>query len=245
MLNIGSSLDSQLKSRAANLHSNNIAVDAQISSLQASTKALAKDTDKLKKVADNAARQLKELGNVQNWAEVMEREFLILEETMRLAAESGSEEEDYGPCRVCGRRVEEEGDDLLWCRGCDGEFHKECVGLESVPAGEWHCAECEQQGTYLQHVGDAGKDDLVQNNGKSKDEDVQMSGMEVEDKGKEQKEESHHLEIAVADPAPPEADAGSTSTHTAGEESSLNQSSTSNTTGEDSSLNQSSISGDE
>jgi GCN5-like protein 1 (GCN5L1)/PHD-finger len=150
MHNIGSHLDSTLKSRAANLHANNTVLEKQLTELQSGTKALAKETDKLKKIADDAAKKLKELGNVQNWAEVMEREMLILEETVRLANES--EEEDYGPCRVCGKMVEESGDDLLWCRACDGEFHPPCVGLEGVPNGEWLCAECQQQGTYLQSV---------------------------------------------------------------------------------------------
>jgi hypothetical protein len=159
MHNIGSHFDSTLKSRATNLHANNAILDKQIAELQDSTKSLAKETDKLKKVADDAARKLKELGNVQNWAEVMEREFLILEETVRLADES-EEEEDYGPCRVCGMRVEESGDELLWCRACEGEFHTGCVGLEGVPGREWHCAECAQQGTYLQSVKTA---DMVQN----------------------------------------------------------------------------------
>jgi len=147
--------------------------------LQDSTRALAKETDKLKKIADDAARKLKEVGNVQNWAEVMEREFLILEETVRLA--DLSEEEDYGPCRVCGRRVEESGDELLWCRGCEGEFHTPCVGLEGVPAGEWFCAECEQQGTYLQSVKITEDGNVAVNGG-----DVEMGGMDGEKgKGKE------------------------------------------------------------
>ena len=143
-------MDSTLKSRAQNLHANNAVLDKQISELQASTKALSKEGDKLKKIADDAARKLKEVGNVQNWAEVMEREFLILEETVRLA--DASDEEDYGPCRVCGKQVKESGDDLLWCRQCDGEFHPPCVGLEGVPSGEWRCAECETGETYLSSV---------------------------------------------------------------------------------------------
>src|SRR5277367_6792694 len=49
MHNIGSHLDSTLKSRAQNLHDNNAAVDKQISDLQDSTRLLAKETDKLKK----------------------------------------------------------------------------------------------------------------------------------------------------------------------------------------------------
>lgn len=114
---------------------------------------------------------------MQNWAEVLEREFLILEETVRLA--DLSEEEDYGPCRVCGQRVEESGDELLWCRGCEGEFHTPCVGLEGVPMGEWLCAECEQQGTYLQSVR-AAEDSHAAVNGV----DVDMGGMEDVEKGK-------------------------------------------------------------
>jgi hypothetical protein len=217
-------------------------VEKQISELQASTKALSKESDKLQKEANQAGRKLKELGNVQNWAEVMEREFLILEETVRLAAESGSEEEeDYGPCRVCGKRVEESGDDLLWCRGCDGEFHKECVGLESVPSGEWNCAECEHQGTYLQTVGDSVR------NGEGKNEDTNMGGMETEIKGKAKQLEA----VQAPETAPVESiHAGAAgleniNADAAGEESSINHSSTSNTTGEESSLSHSSISGAE
>jgi hypothetical protein len=159
MHNVGSHMDSSLKSRAQNLHANNAVLDKQISELQASTKALSKEGDKLKKIADDAAWKLKEVGNVQNWAEVMEREFLILEETVRLA--DASDEEDYGPCRVCGKQVEESGDDLLWCRQCDGEFHPPCVGLEGVPRGEWWCAECETGETYLSSVKAAGDGKMV------------------------------------------------------------------------------------
>ena len=144
---------------------------------------------------------------MQNWAEVMEREFLILEETVRLA--DLSEEEDYGPCRVCGRRVEESGDELLWCRGCEGEFHTPCVGLEGVPMGEWFCAECEQQGTYLQSVKTVEDGRAAVNGG-----DVEMGGMEEEKgKGKER--------------AGVEVDGGGSSTTATADGSSLHHSSTS------------------
>ena len=185
-------------------------LDKQIDELKDSTKALSKETDKLKKVADDAARKLKEIGNVQNWAEVMEREFLILEETVRLANESEGEE-DYGPCRVCGRRVEESGDDLLWCRGCDGEFHPGCVGLEGVPRGEWHCAECEHQGTYLGNVRPA--DEVEHNHRAVNGGDVEMGGMENGEKGKGR--ESADVEM--------DGEGGSSTTAT-GESSSLNHS---------------------
>lgn len=51
------------------------------------TAGLRKETDKLKKLADEGSRKVKELGNVQNWAEMLERDFLVLEETLRLANE--------------------------------------------------------------------------------------------------------------------------------------------------------------
>lgn len=170
------------------MHANNTVLNKQIHDLEDSTKALAKEADKLKKVADDAARKLKEVGNVQNWAEVMEREFLILGETVRLANESDAES-DYGPCRVCGKRVEESGEDLLWCRGCEGEFHLPCVGLESVPRDDWFCAECEHQGTYLQSV---GKSDTVEQSKNVVNGDVEMGG--VENTEKVQEKEMVHIE---------------------------------------------------
>lgn len=56
------------------------------------TEALRKEGDKLKKVADEGMRRVKELGNVQNWAEMLERDFLVLGETLRLV-ERGSASE--------------------------------------------------------------------------------------------------------------------------------------------------------
>lgn len=96
MNNIGSSLDSDLKSRAANLHSNSTALEKQQKALVKETANLKKETDKLKKVADQGMKDIKEIGDVQNWAEVLERDFLVLEETLRLVregtgSESGSE----------------------------------------------------------------------------------------------------------------------------------------------------------
>jgi hypothetical protein len=84
MQNIGSSLDVTLKSRAQNLHSNSAQLEKQQKELVKETEKMRKETDKLKKVADEGARRVKELGNVQNWAEMLERDFLVLEETMRL-----------------------------------------------------------------------------------------------------------------------------------------------------------------
>lgn len=52
-----------------------------------------KENDKLGKVAAEGSRKIKELGNVQNWAEMLERDFLVLGEFVRLVdggSESGS-----------------------------------------------------------------------------------------------------------------------------------------------------------
>lgn len=42
-----------------------------------------KETAKYNKAAEQARGKLKELGDIQNWAEVLERDLLVLEETVR------------------------------------------------------------------------------------------------------------------------------------------------------------------
>ncbi|OTA55287.1 hypothetical protein K449DRAFT_337760, partial [Hypoxylon sp. EC38] len=85
-------LDSELQSRASLLHSNAAALSKQEKDVIKGTEALRKENDKLEKLARDTERKIKELGNVQNWAEVLERDFLVLEETMRLVREgSGSD----------------------------------------------------------------------------------------------------------------------------------------------------------
>lgn len=84
-------LDSHLRDRASVLHSNAAAISKQQVAVQRATTGLRRENDKLAKVADDAARKVKELGNVQNWAEVLERDFLVLEETLRLVRGEGEE----------------------------------------------------------------------------------------------------------------------------------------------------------
>ncbi|KAH8811589.1 hypothetical protein F5884DRAFT_281767 [Xylogone sp. PMI_703] len=90
MNNIGSSLDANLRSRAQNLHANAAVLDKQQKDLVKATDGLKKETEKLRKLASEGSRKVKELGDVQNWAEMLERDFLVLEETLRLV-EEGSE----------------------------------------------------------------------------------------------------------------------------------------------------------
>jgi len=86
--NIGSSMDASYRMRAQNLHANSAALQLQEHSLLKETAKFRKDNDKLKKLATEGAKKVKELGNVQNWAEMLERDFLVLQETLRLVDES-------------------------------------------------------------------------------------------------------------------------------------------------------------
>ncbi|EEY19469.1 conserved hypothetical protein [Verticillium alfalfae VaMs.102] len=72
------------------LHANAAAIGRQERDVVRATDGLRRENDKLAKWSGDAARRVKELGNVQNWAEVLERDFLVLEETMRLVREGSS-----------------------------------------------------------------------------------------------------------------------------------------------------------
>lgn len=78
-------MDSELQWRASTLHANADVLKKQAADVQRATDGLRKEREKLVRAADQAGRRIKELGNVQNWAEVLERDFLVLEETVRLA----------------------------------------------------------------------------------------------------------------------------------------------------------------
>ncbi|KAG1361365.1 putative increased DNA methylation 1 [Cocos nucifera] len=49
---------------------------------------------------------------------------------------STSENDDL--CSICA-----DGGDLLLCDLCPRAFHKECIGLSSIPRGDWHCQYCQ------------------------------------------------------------------------------------------------------
>ncbi|KAK2865402.1 hypothetical protein FQN49_003616 [Arthroderma sp. PD_2] len=51
--------------------------------------------------------------------------------------------EDFQPCPICGDDDNEAV--LLLCDGCDVASHTYCVGLDSVPSGQWFCVQCESQ----------------------------------------------------------------------------------------------------
>lgn len=81
----GSNYDSQFQRRAADLHVNAAAIAKQETELKKQANTLAKESRKWQKEVEKATRGVNEIGDVQNWAEMMERDLLVLEETLRLA----------------------------------------------------------------------------------------------------------------------------------------------------------------
>jgi DNA anti-recombination protein RmuC len=95
LTSVGTNLDADMRARAATLHENNASLAKQEDDLKKTTQSLAKQTTELEKMAEQASQSLKEVGDLQNFAEMMERDLLILEETLDLA-----EEEDRKQGRV-------------------------------------------------------------------------------------------------------------------------------------------------
>jgi hypothetical protein len=55
------------------------------------------------------------------------------------------EEEDISVCPICSSSDHEEI--MLLCDACNAPYHTHCVGLSSVPIGQWFCMECQDDGT--------------------------------------------------------------------------------------------------
>lgn len=193
MTNIGSRLDHDLQTRAQTLHANSAALAKQEKNLLTATKKLEKEVDGLKKVADMGLKELKAVGNLGNFAEVVERDMKILEETLRLVREgdddsqSGSEG-DWEPCRVCGNEGGEEkivlcdgirrgqvGGDGMEEERCDGPFHYDCLGLKELPKGPWYCSDCRALNTAVRRTLERITS-VVGNEGSHGD--VEMGGMD-------------------------------------------------------------------
>lgn len=117
-------VDRELQSRAAVLHDNARALDRQEKDVVIATDGLRRERERLAREADGAARRLKEVGNVQNWAEVLERQFLVLEDTVRMANGEGGDGDDGSSvgscsCSECGRG-DGSGSEMDWDGPMDG-----------------------------------------------------------------------------------------------------------------------------
>lgn len=79
----GANYDAELRDRARTLHENAAALDKQEAELRRTTAELSRQNEQWAKVADTAREGLKEIGDVQNWAELIERDLLVVEEMLR------------------------------------------------------------------------------------------------------------------------------------------------------------------
>lgn len=93
-----STVQSDLQNRATDIHANAAAIDKQEQELLRQTKNLGKESDKWQKVVDDGARGVKETGDVQNWAEMLERDLCVLEDVMGMVEEGA----DGNPTKAGG-----------------------------------------------------------------------------------------------------------------------------------------------
>ena len=91
LTSIGSTLDGELQTRASDIHANSGAIAKQEAEVAKQSAALRKESERYQKIADESRGKLKEIGDIQNWAEMLERDLLVLEETMRLGEDGARE----------------------------------------------------------------------------------------------------------------------------------------------------------
>ncbi|KAL9087899.1 MAG: hypothetical protein Q9165_006461 [Trypethelium subeluteriae] len=93
---VGANLDADMRARAADLQANANAISRQEGELAKQTAALAKDSAQWQKLVDTSTKKLNEVGDLQNWAEMIERDLLVVEETLRLVDGAPDAENESG-----------------------------------------------------------------------------------------------------------------------------------------------------
>lgn len=122
LLSVGANHDAELRSRAKTLHENSNILGKQEANVARTTADLGKQNEQLEKTTDKARDGLKEIGDVQNWAEVIERDLLVLEETVRMVEEGGQDGhggqggEGSGGQRAGGAEVNGDGKKGGWLK---------------------------------------------------------------------------------------------------------------------------------
>ncbi|KFX98261.1 hypothetical protein O988_04450, partial [Pseudogymnoascus sp. VKM F-3808] len=167
ILSTGTAYTHPIEARARDLHAMNSALATQQTQLLSATGALAKENDRLAKLAEEGGRRLKEVGALDVWAEVLEGDLAAVEECLRIV-EGGGEER----CESCGGDLGGVDEDAVrWCGGCDGLWHAGCCGedgasIDAVREGErkedwdgeveWRCRECALREDLEAMVGELG-----------------------------------------------------------------------------------------
>ena len=56
-------------------------------------------------------------------------------------------EESEDICVICKKGDTWEGNDILFCDGCDDPYHQQCLTppIASIPKGDWYCKTCNEQ----------------------------------------------------------------------------------------------------
>lgn len=93
---VGATIDTEMRTRTADLHANSTAISKQEEELVKQTAALAKQSAEWHKLLQGGTKKLNEVGDIQNWAEMIERDLLVLEETVRLVEGKSGEETASG-----------------------------------------------------------------------------------------------------------------------------------------------------
>ena len=96
LASVGASVDNDLRTRTADLHANAEAISKQEKELAKQTAALDNFRAKWEKLLDGGNKKINEVGDIQNWAEMIERDLLVLEETVRLVDGKKAEENASG-----------------------------------------------------------------------------------------------------------------------------------------------------
>ncbi|KAI5791596.1 GCN5-like protein 1-domain-containing protein [Peziza echinospora] len=81
---LGSQVDADLRDRITTIHLNAQTLETQTRTLKNRTASLSKTTRQWSGMAEGARSRLKEIGDIQNWAEMIEHELLVMEETMNI-----------------------------------------------------------------------------------------------------------------------------------------------------------------
>ncbi|KAI7199298.1 hypothetical protein KC343_g14694, partial [Hortaea werneckii] len=78
----GSHYSTLTQHKAQDLHANSRAIAVQEAALAQSTRNLEKEGKKWAREAEKATKGLNRFGDLQNWAEMLERDLVVLEETL-------------------------------------------------------------------------------------------------------------------------------------------------------------------
>lgn len=80
---IGHNYDQPLQTRAETLHEMDTILRGQEEQVSSATAGLGRQNAEMEGTLDTAREGLKEIGDVQNWAELLERDLLVVEEVLR------------------------------------------------------------------------------------------------------------------------------------------------------------------